>query len=205
MGTTLSPRSYRAWHTWAMCNLDIINHLEREGEIQSDDHQQARVLINHIVAAIEGTGLPALCTGSLITLRRLLPIHCSTTGEYFTGLIATLDSLVQVWWCRSSQWDCAGRTDDRTRGYLAASNPTGTPQHPWPTSLLMILLAHRPNPNPVTEYSKHDQSPPDRCWEGPPTSAYLPLDRRFQVYKYHPSTSSWCGDDRSSSTQPKPC
>lgn len=53
----LSPRSYRAWHTWAMCNLDIINHLEREGEIHSDEHQQARVLIDHIVAAIEGMRL----------------------------------------------------------------------------------------------------------------------------------------------------
>ena len=37
-----------------MCNLDIINHLEREGEIHSDEPQQARVLIDHIVAAIEG-------------------------------------------------------------------------------------------------------------------------------------------------------
>ena len=52
-----SPRSYRAWHTWAMCNLDIINYLEREEEIHNDEPQQARVLIDHIVAAIEGLRL----------------------------------------------------------------------------------------------------------------------------------------------------
>jgi hypothetical protein len=115
MGTTLSPRSYRAWHTWAMCNLDIINHLEREGEIHNDDHQQARVLIDHIVASIEGIVLSSICAPALIILCRLLPVHCSTTGEYLAGLVTTLDALVQVWWRRSSQWDCAGRTDHCTR------------------------------------------------------------------------------------------
>ena len=108
-----------------MCNLDIINHLEREGEIHSDEHEQARVLIDHIVAAMEGMELSYLYTLSLITLCRVLPIYCSTTGEYIAGLFTTLDALVQVWWRRSSQWDCARRTDHRTRGYLAASNSTG--------------------------------------------------------------------------------
>ena len=74
-----------------------------------------------------------------------------------------------------------------------------------PTSLLMLLSAHRSNPNSVTEYSKHDQSPPDRSRKGSPTSAYLSLDRRFQVHKYHPSTSSRYRYVRSSSTQPTPC
>jgi hypothetical protein len=69
--------------------------------------------------------LSCACTCILITSCRVLPIHFSTTGEYLAGLLATLDSLVQVWRRRSSQRDCAGRTGDRTRGYLAASNSTG--------------------------------------------------------------------------------
>lgn len=81
-----------------MCNLDIINHLEREGEIHSDEHQQARVLIDHIVAAIEGMRTILGMYSCLITLCRVLPIHFSTAGEYVAGLITTLDALVQVWW-----------------------------------------------------------------------------------------------------------
>lgn len=103
MGTMLSPRSYRAWHTWAMCNLDIINHLEREGEINSDEPQQARVLIDHIVVAIEGMQLSCVRTCDLIPSCRVLPIHFPTTREYVAGLFTTLNALVQVWWYRSSQ------------------------------------------------------------------------------------------------------
>jgi hypothetical protein len=112
-----------------MCNLDIINHLEQEGNVHNDDDdRQARVLIDHIVAAIEGMVLSYAPSLDLIVLCRLFPIHCSTTRKYVAGLPPSLDALVQVWWCRSSQWDRARRTGHRTRGYVAASNSAGALQ-----------------------------------------------------------------------------
>lgn len=50
----LAPQSYKAWHTWALCNFEIINYLENSDD-DRDEETQAEALRTRILAAVEGT------------------------------------------------------------------------------------------------------------------------------------------------------
>lgn len=56
VATQLDPRWYKAWHTWALCNFEVINYLERQDEQEDnrDEDAQARLLFAHILSAVEG-------------------------------------------------------------------------------------------------------------------------------------------------------
>jgi serine/threonine-protein kinase mTOR len=51
--TQLDPTWYKAWHTWALCNFEVINHLENAEE-DRDDEMYSKQLLTHILAAIVG-------------------------------------------------------------------------------------------------------------------------------------------------------
>jgi FKBP12-rapamycin complex-associated protein len=51
MATTLDPSWYKAWHTWALANFEVVSHLEagpRGDDIISE------IMITHVIAAIQG-------------------------------------------------------------------------------------------------------------------------------------------------------
>src|SRR5258706_4292745 len=157
MGTMLSPRSYRAWHTWAMCNLDIINHLEREEEIHNDEPQQARVLIDHIMAAIEGMRLSWGCIrGLLLCVGFFQSISLQPENTLQDSL-----RLLTLWF----KFGSADQVSEIVRGGLAAV-PVDTWLQVIPQVrcnvrgsreiILTVLSAHRSNPNLFAEYSNHD-------------------------------------------------
>ena len=51
--TQLDPKWYKAWHTWALCNFEVITHLESTEE-DRDDEMYGKQLLTHILAAIVG-------------------------------------------------------------------------------------------------------------------------------------------------------
>lgn len=51
--TQLNPKWYKAWHTWALCNFEVINHLENIGD-DRDEETQRKALLSHILAAVVG-------------------------------------------------------------------------------------------------------------------------------------------------------
>lgn len=51
MATQLDPSWYKAWHTWALANFEVVSYLEagtRQEELLPD------TLVNHVIAAIRG-------------------------------------------------------------------------------------------------------------------------------------------------------
>jgi serine/threonine-protein kinase mTOR len=57
--TQLDPQRYKAWHTWALCNFDIIQHLENVEE-DHDEEVQTKALLSHILAAIIGKSIECM-------------------------------------------------------------------------------------------------------------------------------------------------
>ncbi|KAG8741303.1 phosphatidylinositol kinase- protein kinase tor1 [Ceratobasidium sp. 414] len=52
LATQFDNAWYKAWHTWAMCNLEVIGHLESISDAKTDD--AAPNLVKHVAAAIQG-------------------------------------------------------------------------------------------------------------------------------------------------------
>ncbi|TFK75010.1 phosphatidylinositol 3-kinase [Pluteus cervinus] len=53
LATHYDPTWYKAWHTWALANFDVISHLEAQGENRMVDIP-GRGLAAHVVQAVEG-------------------------------------------------------------------------------------------------------------------------------------------------------
>lgn len=51
--TQLDPKWYKAWHTWALCNFEVINHLENVDD-DRDEEIQRKSLLTHIIEALVG-------------------------------------------------------------------------------------------------------------------------------------------------------
>lgn len=52
MSTQLDPSWYKAWHTWALANFEVVGYLEagtRQEELLPE------TLVNHVIAAIRGS------------------------------------------------------------------------------------------------------------------------------------------------------
>ena len=52
MSTQLDPMWYKAWHTWALANFEVVNHLE--AGIRAEE-LLPETLVTHVIAAIRGT------------------------------------------------------------------------------------------------------------------------------------------------------
>jgi FKBP12-rapamycin complex-associated protein len=52
MSTQLDPTWYKAWHTWALANFEVVNHLE--AGIRAEE-LLPETLVTHVIAAIRGT------------------------------------------------------------------------------------------------------------------------------------------------------
>lgn len=68
MSTQLDPAWYKAWHTWALANFKVVNHLET-GTRTEDILPET--LVTHIIAAIKGFH-PSLYLTSAVKLTNYL-------------------------------------------------------------------------------------------------------------------------------------
>lgn len=58
MATQFDPRWYKAWHTWALANFEVISHLE--SEVQSDEAIPSMV-VTYVTAAVQGDYRVLMC------------------------------------------------------------------------------------------------------------------------------------------------
>lgn len=54
LATHYDPSWYKAWHTWALANFEVISHMENENENRTVDIP-GKGLAAHVVQAVEGS------------------------------------------------------------------------------------------------------------------------------------------------------
>lgn len=102
LATHFDPNWYKAWHTWALANFEVVNHLLNQAEAKAAD-VMGTTLVPHIIPAVQGKRLFAgsFCTDQTLC-PRFLPFYRATQREFFTGHPSTLDFVVQIWCTRRS-------------------------------------------------------------------------------------------------------
>ena len=53
LATHYDPGWYKAWHTWALANFDVISYMESQSDGRTSDIEGARLVV-HVVQAVEG-------------------------------------------------------------------------------------------------------------------------------------------------------
>jgi FKBP12-rapamycin complex-associated protein len=51
--THFDPNWYKAWHTWALANFEVVNHLLNQPEVKAADIM-GTTLVPHIIPAVQG-------------------------------------------------------------------------------------------------------------------------------------------------------
>lgn len=75
LATHFDPNWYKAWHTWALANFEVVNHLLNQAEVKAAD-VMGTTLVPHIIPAVQGIGTFArLCPTNLTTHFRFLPLY----------------------------------------------------------------------------------------------------------------------------------
>jgi hypothetical protein len=84
LATHFDATWYKAWHTWALANFEVIGHLESQGENKTTDIP-GNELAAHIVQAVQGS-LPSarFCIAHLSLQVSSNPYLCGTKTLYRT-------------------------------------------------------------------------------------------------------------------------
>jgi FKBP12-rapamycin complex-associated protein len=53
LATQFDPNWYKAWHTWALANFEVVNHLLNQAEVKAAD-VMGTTLVPHIIPAVQG-------------------------------------------------------------------------------------------------------------------------------------------------------
>ena len=53
LATHFDPNWYKAWHTWALANFEVVNHLLNQTEVKAAD-VMGTTLVPHIIPAVQG-------------------------------------------------------------------------------------------------------------------------------------------------------
>ena len=53
MATEFDPKWYKAWHTWALSNFEVIGFLENNADLKADE-MPIEYLVTYIIHAVEG-------------------------------------------------------------------------------------------------------------------------------------------------------
>ena len=56
LATHYDPNWYKAWHTWALANFEVVNHLLNQAETKAAD-VMGTTLVPHIIPAVQGNVL----------------------------------------------------------------------------------------------------------------------------------------------------
>lgn len=54
LATHFDPNWYKAWHTWALANFEVVNHLLNQAEVKAAD-VMGTTLVPHIIPAVQGS------------------------------------------------------------------------------------------------------------------------------------------------------
>ncbi len=96
LATHFDPNWYKAWHTWALANFEVVNHLLNQAEVKASD-VMGTTLVPHIIPAVQGIRTFArLCLTNQTTRFRLLPLYRSTQRKRSPGHSQAFDIVVQV-------------------------------------------------------------------------------------------------------------
>ena len=94
LATHFDPNWYKAWHTWALANFEVVNHLLNQAEVKAAD-VMGTTLVPHIIPAVQGNvPLWVSCCTEQTQGSRLLPLYCLAEREFLTGYPPFADSLV---------------------------------------------------------------------------------------------------------------
>ena len=79
LATHYDPTWYKAWHTWALTNFEVIGFMDNQAENKTIDIP-GNNLAAHTVQAVQGTLLPISRYRVLddLILFRLLPFYCAS-------------------------------------------------------------------------------------------------------------------------------
>ena len=96
LATHFDPNWYKAWHTWALANFEVVNHLLNQAEAKAAD-VMGTTLVPHIIPAVQGIcAFAGLCSTNLTTRFRLLPLYRFAQRKRSSGYSQTFDIMVQV-------------------------------------------------------------------------------------------------------------
>jgi hypothetical protein len=95
LATHHDPEWYKAWHTWARANFDVVGYMDsardsKTGDIIGD------ALAAHAVQAIQGGCMCNLDVAAVLTEHRLFPFYPTQQRGHTAGFTAVAHPLVQV-------------------------------------------------------------------------------------------------------------
>lgn len=61
--TQCDPQWYKAWHTWALANFEVVGHIESQADTRLSDIP-GEILAGHVMQAIRGMQLSLASYGS---------------------------------------------------------------------------------------------------------------------------------------------
>lgn len=98
LATHYDPTWYKAWHTWALANFEVIGYLDNQTENRTVDIP-GDGLAAHIVQAVQGE-LTVTADSFWFSHRlsiRLFPLDRFTERECAAGYTTITDLVVQIW------------------------------------------------------------------------------------------------------------
>lgn len=96
LATHFDPNWYKAWHTWALANFEVVNHLLIQVEAKAAD-VMGTTLVPHIIPAVQGICAFVRLYPTSLTMRfRLLPLHRFAQRKRSPGHSQAFDIMVQV-------------------------------------------------------------------------------------------------------------
>ncbi|KAG9127299.1 phosphatidylinositol kinase- protein kinase tor1 [Ceratobasidium sp. 392] len=99
LATQFDNTWYKAWHTWAMCNLEVIGHLESLSDAKTEDAEPD--LVKHVAAAIQGNDASFQETLRVLTLWFKFGAHedvslAMTDGFHTVNVTTWLEVIPQI-------------------------------------------------------------------------------------------------------------
>lgn len=76
LATFYDPTWYKAWHTWALANFEVVGFMESQNDYKTDDIPGAELAM-HVVQAVDGVFAQGFFSLQLIRIIcRILSLDC---------------------------------------------------------------------------------------------------------------------------------
>jgi len=98
LATRYDPEWYKAWHTWALANVDYVSYLESQSA-DNGMHGPPPIVFNHAVQAIDGNILALINHTEDTDYKhdRFVPVYFIAQSRRTSGHAEVADTLVQIW------------------------------------------------------------------------------------------------------------
>ncbi len=95
LATHYDPAWYKAWHTWAMANFEVVGFLEDQ-QFNKINDVPGNELAAHIVSAVTGEYMSVWTIIGVQLANRFLPIYILEERERTAGYAPSTHAVVQV-------------------------------------------------------------------------------------------------------------